>query len=143
MFLFDLGRPNAGCDPAGARRPHRGLCHPRPRRRDTADLPLRLAGLQGLVLQPRRPPLAGDPETIAMYAVHAADRGLSLSSLRVALAAIQAAHRLAGIALDLRHPRLVMLLEGIARTKGSRPAKQAIVAGPEVLWMLSTTPDCR
>ena len=47
-----------------------------------------------------------------MYAVHAADRGLSLSSLRVALAAIQAAHRLAGIALDLRHPRLVMLARG-------------------------------
>ena len=40
-----------------------------------------------------RPSLAGDPETIAMYAVHAADRGLSLSSLRVALAAIQAATR--------------------------------------------------
>lgn len=88
-----------------------------------------------------RPPLAGDPETIAMYAVHAADRGLSLSSLRVALAAIQAAHRLAGIALDLRHPRLVMLLEGIARTKGSRPAKQATAAGPEVLRrMLATRP---
>ena len=88
-----------------------------------------------------RPPLAGDPETIAMYAVHAADRGLSLSSLRVALAAIQAAHRLAGIALDLRHPRLVMLLEGIARTKGSRPARQATAAGPDVLrQMLATRP---
>ena len=89
-----------------------------------------------------RPPLAGDPETIAMYAVHAADRGLSLSSLRVALAAIQAAHRLAGIALDLRHPRLVMLLEGIARTKGSRPAKQATAAGPDELrTMLATRPS--
>ena len=88
-----------------------------------------------------RPPLAGDPETIAMYAVHAADRGLSLSSLRVALAAIQAAHRLAGIALDLRHPRLIMLLEGIARTKGSRPAKQATAAGPDALRrMLATRP---
>ena len=31
----------------------------------------------------------------------------------------RAAH---SIALDLRHPRLVMLLEGIARTKGSGPA---------------------
>ncbi|RYI35386.1 MAG: hypothetical protein EON48_01025 [Acetobacteraceae bacterium] len=76
-----------------------------------------------------------------MYAFHAADRGLSLglSSLRVALAA---AHCLAGIAFDLRHPHLVMLLEGIARTKSSRPPKQAIVAGPEVLWMQSTTPNC-
>ena len=88
-----------------------------------------------------RLPLAGDPDTVAMYAVHAADRGLSLSSLRVALAAIQAAHRLAGYALDLRHPRLVMVLEGIARTKGTRPAKQAAAAGPEVLRrMLATRP---
>ena len=88
-----------------------------------------------------RAPLAGDPETVAMYAVHAADRGLSLSSLRVALAAIQAAHRLAGIALDLRAPRLVLLLEGIARTKGARPAKQATAAGPEALRnMLATRP---
>lgn len=58
-----------------------------------------------------------------MYAVHAADHGLSLSRLRVAFAAIQATHRLAGIALDFRHPRLVMLLEGIVRTKGARPVK--------------------
>ncbi|MDB5243974.1 MAG: integrase [Spirosoma sp.] len=72
-----------------------------------------------------RPPLTGDPETIAMYAVHAADRGLSLSSLRVALAAIQAAHHLADTALGLglRHSCLVMLLEGIARTVGSRPVR--------------------
>jgi hypothetical protein len=39
-----------------------------------------------------REPLAGDPDTLAMYAVHLADRGL------------------AGIALDLRRPRLVMVL---------------------------------
>ena len=88
-----------------------------------------------------RPPLVGDLELVAMYAVHAADRGLSLSSLRVALAAIQAAHRLAGIALDLRHPHLVMLLEGIARTKALRPAKQATAVGPEALRrVLATRP---
>ena len=86
-----------------------------------------------------REPLAGDPETLAMYAVRLADRGLAVSTLRVHLAAVQAAHRLAGIALDLRHPRLVMVLEGIARSTGIRPRKKAAAAGPEVLRLLLAT----
>jgi hypothetical protein len=45
----------------------------------------------------------------------------SLASLWVHLAAIQAAHRLAGIAQDLQHPRLVLVLEEVARGKGTRP----------------------
>lgn len=49
-------------------------------------------------------------------------------SLRVALAAIQAAHRLVGI----------------ARIKGIRPAKRATAVGPDVLRrMLATTLECR
>lgn len=88
-----------------------------------------------------RQPLAGEPDTVAMYAVHCADRGLTVSSLRVQLAAIQAAHRLAGVALDLRDPRLVMVIEGITRAKGTRPRKQAAAAGPVVLrQMLATRP---
>ncbi|MBI0537753.1 hypothetical protein D9599_19520 [Roseomonas sp. KE2513] len=58
-----------------------------------------------------------------MYAVRCTDRGLTVASLRVHLAAIGAAHRLAGVALDLRHPCLVMVLEGIARDKGARAAR--------------------
>lgn len=50
-----------------------------------------------------RPPLAGDPETVAMYAVHAANRGLSLS-LRVALAA--AKRRPSGSPVRQQHQRL-------------------------------------
>ena len=89
-----------------------------------------------------REPLAGDPETLAMYAVRCADRGLAVSSLRVHLAAIQAAHRLAGVALDLRHPRLVMVLEGIARARGTRPRGKAAAAGPDILrLMLDTRPS--
>src|SRR5215212_11673762 len=65
-----------------------------------------------------REPLAGDPETIAMYAVRRADAGRALSSIRVDLAAIRTAHRLAGVPLDLRDARLAPVLEGIARTKG-------------------------
>ena len=48
-----------------------------------------------------REPLAGDPETLAMYAVRCTDRGLAVASLRVHLAAIGAVHRLAGVALRL------------------------------------------
>lgn len=88
-----------------------------------------------------RQPLAGEPDTVAMYAVHCADRGLTVSSLRVALSAIQAAHRLAGVALDLRDPRLAMVLEGITRSKGTRPARRAAAAGPDILrQMLATRP---
>ena len=80
-----------------------------------------------------REPLGGNPETIAMYIVRRADEGLSVSSLRVALAAIRTAHRLAGLALDLRDPRLAMVVEGIVRAKGSRPRRQVAPAVPEVL----------
>src|SRR3954454_12781107 len=66
-----------------------------------------------------REPLARDPETIAMYAVRRADAGRALSSIRVDLAAIATAHRLAGIPLDLRDARLAPVLEGIARTNGA------------------------
>jgi hypothetical protein len=63
-----------------------------------------------------REPLAGDPDTLAMYAV-----------------------RLAGIALDLRHPGLVMVLEGIARSTGTCPRKKAAAAGFDTLRLLLAT----
>ncbi|MBV1800666.1 tyrosine-type recombinase/integrase [Siccirubricoccus sp. G192] len=88
-----------------------------------------------------REPLAGDPDILAMYVVKRADAGLRLASLRVHLAAIQAAHRLAGIALDLKDPRLAMVLEGVARTKGTRPGKRAAAATPDALRrMLAARP---
>ncbi len=80
-----------------------------------------------------REPLAGDPELLAMYAVHRADQGVAVSTLRVDLAAIGTAHRLAGIALDLRDPRLAMVVEGITRARGTRPRRQAAPAVPDVL----------
>jgi hypothetical protein len=52
-----------------------------------------------------REPLAADPDTIAMYVVRCADAGFAVSSIRVHLAAIRTAHLLAGLSLDLRHPR--------------------------------------
>jgi hypothetical protein len=74
-----------------------------------------------------RAPLAADPDTIAMYVVRCADAGLAVSSIRVALAAIKTAHLLAGLSLDLRHPRLAMVVEGVTRRcrRQSSPRRHA------------------
>jgi hypothetical protein len=60
-----------------------------------------------------REPLAGDPETIAMYAVRRADAGCALSTIRVDLAAIHTAHRLAGVPLALRDAKLARCSRGL------------------------------
>lgn len=76
--------------------------------------------------------LSADPEKIAIYATYLAHR-LSLSSIKVHLAAIVRAHRAAGKQLDLKHPSLHPVLEGIARKKGRRPSRQATPALPDAL----------
>jgi len=83
-----------------------------------------------------REPLAGDPELIAMYATRRADQRVAVSTLRIDLAAIRTAHLLAGVPLDLRDPRLAMVVEGITRGRGTRPVKQAAPAVPDVLRLL-------
>ncbi|MGI4943983.1 MAG: hypothetical protein ACRYHQ_26075, partial [Janthinobacterium lividum] len=62
-----------------------------------------------------REPLGGDPNLLAMYVTKRADDGVAVSTMRVDLAAIRTAHLLAGIPLDLRDPRLAMVVEGITR----------------------------
>lgn len=89
-----------------------------------------------------RDPLSGDPDLVAMYIVRRADDGLAVSSIRVALAAIRTAHQLAGIGLDLSQPRFRMTLEGLVRSRGIRPTRQAAPAVPDVLArMLATLPS--
>ncbi len=83
-----------------------------------------------------REPLAGDPELIAMYATRRADQKVAVSTLRIDLAAIRTAHLLAGVPRHLRDPRLAMVVEGITRGRGTRPAKQAAPAVPDVLRLL-------
>ncbi len=83
-----------------------------------------------------REPLAGDPQLLAMYATRRADEGVAVSTLRVDLAAIRTAHLLAGVPLDLHDPRLVLVVEGITRRRGTRPGKQAAPAVPDVLRLL-------
>ncbi len=89
-----------------------------------------------------REPLCGDSELISMYVVRRADDGLTVSSIRVALAAIRTAHMLAGIRLDLTAPRFRMTLEGVVRSRGVRPTRQAAPAVPAVLQkMLAALPS--
>jgi site-specific recombinase XerD len=88
-----------------------------------------------------RDPLGADPDTVAMYAVRLADDGRSVATLRVHLVAIQAAHRVAGLALDLGNAGLRLVLEGIVRSTGIRPRRQAAAATPDLLRkMLATRP---
>src|SRR5215471_6849979 len=77
---------------------------------------------------------ASDPHQVAY--VRLADQGLAVSSIRVALAAIRTAHLLAGRSIDLRHPRLAMVLEGVTRSKGVRPRRQAAPAVPGLLRLM-------
>ena len=83
-----------------------------------------------------RAPLSGDPGLLALYLTQRAEDGLAVSSLQVARAAIRAAHRLAGIPLNLDDARLGLVLEGITRTHGVRPRRQAAAAVPDLLRRL-------
>ena len=78
-------------------------------------------------------PLPADPEVIAWYVTKRAHEGCAVATIRVDLAAIRTAHLLAGHPLDLRQPRLTMVLEGVTRSRGTRARRQAAPAVPDVL----------
>ena len=59
-----------------------------------------------------------------MYLTAAAER-LAVATLQVHLAAIVTAHRLVGLSLDPGHPSIALLMDGIRRRRGTRPARQA------------------
>jgi site-specific recombinase XerD len=83
-----------------------------------------------------RQPVPADPELIAWYVTKRAHEGCAVSTIRVDLAAIRAAHDLAGLRLDFADPRLAMVVEGVARTTGTRPRRQAAPAVPGVLRLM-------
>ncbi|HEY1856742.1 site-specific integrase [Acidocella sp.] len=70
---------------------------------------------------------------LPLYVTHLAETGRAVATIRVALAAIATAYRLAGHPLDLRDPLLAPVVEGVTRTVGSRPRRQAAPAVPTVL----------
>jgi integrase len=78
-------------------------------------------------------PFGGAAGPVRLYVTHLADLQRSVSTIRVLLAAIATAYRLSGLALDLNDPILGPVVEGIARSIGTRPRRQATPAVPEVL----------
>jgi integrase len=86
-------------------------------------------------------PLTGDAEIIGLYLVKAAER-LTVPTLRVHLAAIATAHRLAGVPVDLKHPRIALVLDGLARGQANRTVRQAAPILLEALpRLLAAQPD--
>jgi integrase len=78
-------------------------------------------------------PYGGAAGPVRLYVTHLAELRRSVSTIRVALAAIAAAYRLSGLALDLNDPLLGPTVEGITRDKGTRPGRVAAPAVPAVL----------
>jgi integrase len=68
-------------------------------------------------------PLNGDPHLVGLY--FAAIAHLSPSTVRQRAAAIQLAHKLGGVPLDLKHHLAASILQGIEREQGRRPKRQA------------------
>lgn len=86
-------------------------------------------------------PLAGEAGQVGMYLTRAAER-LAVASLQVHLAAIVAAHRLAGQQLDPGHPSIALLLDGLRRRKGTAPARQAAPITPDLLARMVRAQPC-
>ena len=87
-------------------------------------------GLTRLPVSPGRAPGPGPCRSMSPTSPRAAAPS---PTIRVALAAIATAYRLAGLALDLRDPKLARVVEGVTRTLGLRPRRQATPAVPELL----------
>jgi len=65
--------------------------------------------------------LPAQPAVAALYLTALARHGLKLPTVRRRAAAITRAHRLAGLHSPIWDPRVITLLEGIARTLGAAP----------------------
>ena len=71
-------------------------------------------------------PLPAMPETIGLYLADLARSGRKVSTISRRLVAVSQAHRVAGAAIDLKHPAIREVLAGIRRSLGVR--KEAKVA---------------
>jgi integrase len=81
-------------------------------------------------------PLSGDPSLVALYLTKRAGDRLAVSSLKVARAAIVAAHRHAAVSFDTTDRRLTMVMEGIVRDQASAGTRQAAPVVPDLLRRL-------
>jgi integrase len=81
-------------------------------------------------------PFGGAAGPLPLYVTHLAKLGRAVSTIRVALAGIAKAYRLAGYPLDLKAPQLAPVVEGITHELGVAPRRQATAAVPELLRAL-------
>ena len=81
-------------------------------------------------------PLPASPGTVALFLSGQAARGAKVSTLRLALAAIGAAHQAAGLEFNAKQPDLVAVWSGIRRKIGVRPERKAPVLRDELADML-------
>lgn len=89
------------------------------------------------------PAMPASPATCALYLTALAQRGLKVSTIRLRAAAITRAHRQAGQA-SVWDPRVLTVLEGIARTHGAAPTKKVALLRDPLLefvdWIDQSTP---
>jgi len=77
-------------------------------------------------------PLGGDAMAVGMFLAHLS-LTKSLATARTRLAAVTAAHRIAGVALDTKAGPIANVLEGFKREQGVKPLKQATPLLADVL----------
>ncbi len=80
-------------------------------------------------------PLPASPDTVALFLT--ARSSQTVSTLRVKLAAIQAAHKTAGHHLDTSHPVIDRVWAGIRRTNGVAQQGAAPVLGADIRAMVA------
>ena len=82
--------------------------------------------------------LPATPGTVALYLTDRANQGSKVATLRLALAAISAAHRAGGHDFNAKAPALAAVWSGIRRQLGVRPDRKAPVLADELRAMLGT-----
>ncbi len=85
-------------------------------------------------------PLSADPQLIGMYLAGLPELQFKYATIRMRLSAIAAAHRAAGLALDLKDPRIARVMEGIARSIGTRVTPAKPVLADELARMVRALP---
>ena len=83
-------------------------------------------------------PMPANPATVALYLTARADQGMKVATLALALAAIGAAHRAAGLEFNSKSPTLAAVWSGIRRQIGIRPTRKAPVLTEDLRAMLGT-----
>ena len=82
--------------------------------------------------------LPASPGTLALFLTDRANQGAKVSTLRLALAAIGAAHQAAGHEFNAKSPGLAAVWSGIRRHLGVRPDRKSPVLGDDLKAMLAT-----